>query len=144
MPVTGIYEMRETLGEYVNRMMRLKGLSLVDVQNNSGGQVSASYIGKVQKGEVTNLTTEKMVALAQGLGVDPYAIFAASYGKPPASQDYATMLALLDIMQRLVMNLEVLEAVDELLRLPVKEREVILKPLRRINKSKAKDEKKEH
>jgi len=123
--------------------MRQKGLSAADLERNCNSQISASYIGRIERGNVTNLTTEKMVILAEGLGVDPYEIFAASYGKPPAAQDYNNMLAILDTVQRLVMNPEVLEAVEQLLRMSPYERTVLLKPLKRLSKEKAKDKKEE-
>jgi hypothetical protein len=135
--------MKETLSQYVERIMRQKGLSFIDVERGSKHLISASYIGRVLKGTVTNLTTEKIVALARGLDVDPYEIFAASYGVPPAKQDITNVLVVLDLMQKLVMNPEVLEAVEELLRMPPKDRAVLLQPLKRINKQKEKDKKEE-
>jgi transcriptional regulator with XRE-family HTH domain len=138
--------MKETLSQYVERIMRQKALSFIDVERGSAGQISASYIGRILKGTVTNLTTEKIVALAQGLAVDPYDIFSASYGKPPAPQDHTNVLVLLDTMQKLVMNPEVLEAAEQLLRLSPKDRAVLLQPLKRINteKKKGKEKEKEH
>jgi transcriptional regulator with XRE-family HTH domain len=124
--------------------MRQKGLSSADVERKCNGKISASYIGRIERGDVTNLTTEKIVVLAEGLEVDPYEIFAVSYGKPPAAQDYAKILALLDIMQKLVMNPEVLEEVEGLLRMSPKERAVLLQPLKRFNKPKTEDKKKKH
>jgi transcriptional regulator with XRE-family HTH domain len=128
--------MKENLSQYVERMIRQKGLSFADVERICDGQISASYIGRILKGEITNLTTEKMVALARGLDVNPYDIFAASYAGPPANQDYSNLLVLLDMMQKLVMNPDVFEAVEQLLCLPPKERAVLLQPLKLINKPK--------
>ena len=136
--------MKETLSQFVQRIMRQKGLNLIDVERGSRHLISSSYIGRVLNGTVKNLTTDKMIALARGLDVDPYQIFAASYGEPPAKQDTANMLIVLDMMQKLVVNPEVLEAVEELLRMPPKERDVLLQPFKRINKQKAKDKKKEN
>jgi transcriptional regulator with XRE-family HTH domain len=133
--------MKENLSQYVERITRQKGLNFADVERKCDGKISASYIGRILKGEITNLTTEKMVALAQGLGVDPREIFNASY-EGPTDQDYSSLLALLDLMQRLVMNPEVFEAVELLLRLSPKERAVLLQPLKRISKTKAKGKKK--
>ena len=134
--------MKENLSQYVERIIRQKGLSFADVERISDGKISASYIGRILKGEITNLTTEKMVALARGLDSSPYDIFAASYAGPPASRDYSDLLVLLDTMQKLVMNPDVFEAVEQLLSLPAKDRAVLLLPLKRINKPKAKGKKK--
>jgi transcriptional regulator with XRE-family HTH domain len=135
--------MKETLSQYVERIMRQKALSFIDVERGSKGKISASYIGRILKGTVKNLTTEKIIALSEGLEVDPYEIFAASYGVPPAKQDYTNSLVLLDMMQKLVMNPELLEAVEQLLRMSPKDRAVLLQPLKRINKQKEKDKKEE-
>jgi transcriptional regulator with XRE-family HTH domain len=135
---------KETLSQYVERIMRQKGLNHADVERECNSKISASYVGRIERGDVTNLTTEKMVGLAEGLGVDPYEIFAVSYGKPPASQNYADVLVLLDTVQKLVMNPEVLEAVEQLLQMSPKDRMVLLQPLKRINESRIKDKKKEH
>src|SRR5215208_5785882 len=125
--------MRETLRHYVRRVMRQKSLSLSDIERSSNRQITASYIGRILKGTVTNLTIEKIVALAQGLEVDPYEVFAASYGKPPASGDHPDSLVLLDVMQKLVMNPDLLEVLQQWLRLSPKERAVLLQPLKFIN-----------
>jgi hypothetical protein len=135
--------MKETLSQYVERIMRQKALSFIDVERGSKGKISASYIGRILKGTVTNLTTEKIVALAQGLDVDPYEIFAASYGQPPAKQDTTNVLVVLDLMQKLVMNPELLEAVEELLHMSPKDRAVLLQTVKRVSKEKAKDKKEE-
>jgi hypothetical protein len=135
--------MKEILSQYVERIMRQKALSFIDVERGSKGKISASYIGRILKGTVTNLTTEKIVALAQGLDVDPYEIFAASYGQPPAKQDTTNVLVVLDLMQKLVMNPELLEAVEELLHMSPKDRAVLLQTVKRVSKEKAKDKKEE-
>ena len=134
--------MKENLSQFVDRIIRQKGLSFADVERISDGKISASYIGRILKGEITNLTTEKMVALGRGLDVDPREIFEASYDEPPARQDYSHLLALLDLMQRMVMNPDVFEAVEQLLRLSPRDRAVLLQPLKLINKPKTKDKKK--
>jgi transcriptional regulator with XRE-family HTH domain len=135
--------MKENLSQFVERIIRQKGLSFADVERSSNNEISASYIGRILKGTITNLTTEKMVALARGLEVDPYEIFAASYGESPATQGYSNLLVVLDTMQKLVMNPDVFEAMEQLLRLPPKERAVLLQPLKLVNKPKAKNKKKE-
>jgi transcriptional regulator with XRE-family HTH domain len=125
--------MKETLRHYVKRVMRQKGLSLSDIERSSNKQITASYVGRVLKGTVTNLTIEKIVALAQGLAVDPYEVFAASYGKTPAANNHPDSLVLLDVMQKLVMNPDVLEVLQQWLRLSKKERAVLLQSLKFIN-----------
>lgn len=117
------------LSEYVQRIMKQKGLSLADVERNCGKEITAGYIGKVLKGTVTNLTVDKIVALARGLDADPYEVFAAAYGKPPLNQAHPDPYLLLEIIYKLLKSPDLLEAMPDLLRLAPKERKVIFQPL---------------
>ena len=126
------------LKEYVDRVMKHKGLTLADVQRNCGNQITAGYIGKITKGTVTNLSFEKIMALAQGLEVDPYDLFAACYGKPPREQTTPDAYALVDLMQKLLLNSDVLEALPLILKLTPEQREVLLRPLKFTSKKRSK------
>lgn len=70
----------ETLSEFVRRIMRQKGLSIQDVHRraSSKGYIAPSYISRITTGKVTNLTTNLIEILAEGLGVDPFEVFAVS------------------------------------------------------------------
>ena len=111
---------KQSLSEYLRLVMRQKRLSAVDVERRCNGQITNSYIGRIARGEITNLTVETIGALAEGLGVDAYDLFALSYGKPSqASQGVSTIDAveLVAVMQKLVMSphlIEVLQVWDEL------------------------------
>ena len=126
------------LNDYVDRVMKQKNLSLADVERNCGNKITAGYIGKILKGTVTNLTVEKIIALAKGLEVDPYDIFAASYGLPPGKQTTPDAFALLDLMQKLLLNPDVLEALPQILKLPSEQRKVLLRPISFTSKKKTK------
>lgn len=126
------------LNEYVDRVMKQKNLSLADVERNCGNKITAGYIGKILKGTVTNLTVEKIIALAEGLEVDPYDVFAASYGLPPGKQTAPDAFAFVDLMQKLLLNPDVLEALPLILKLKPEQREVLLRPLKFTAKKKSK------
>ena len=129
------------LNEYVDRVMKQKNLSLADVERNCGNKITAGYIGKILKGTVTNLTVEKIIALAKGLEVDPYDVFAASYGLPPGNQTTPDAFAFVDLMQKLLLNPDVLEALPLILRLKPQDRKVLLRPLKFSSKKKSKKKK---
>ena len=104
----------ETLSEFVQRIMRQKGLSIRDVQKRAGvkGDIAASYISRIYNGKVTNLTTNMIEILAEGLGVDPFELFAVSCGAQYRIVNGIDPLRLLDIMQKAVAvsdSLEILE-----------------------------------
>jgi transcriptional regulator with XRE-family HTH domain len=134
--------MKETLSQYVQRIMKQKDLGLTDIERNCNKEMTASYIGKVASGSVTNLSVEKIVALAKGLDVDPYEIFAVSYGVPPGDPHRPDAYVLIDIMQKLLADPELMEAVNYLVNLSVEQRKVFAKFIERIAKKKTKSKKK--
>lgn len=75
---------KESLQAYVLRQLREKGLSFKDVQRRSRARISAGYIGDVVQGIATNLTVDKLQALALGLGVSEDEIFNIARGKGEA------------------------------------------------------------
>lgn len=77
-------EKRETLAEFVKRVRLEKGLSLTDVQNQSGGRIANSYVSRIENGvaDSDGVTPKKLQALAKGLGVSEDEIFAVARGRP--------------------------------------------------------------
>jgi transcriptional regulator with XRE-family HTH domain len=134
--------MEETLSEYVERIMRQKGLNLSDIERNCDKKITGSYVGKVLKGTVTNLTVEKIIALAQGLDVDPYEVFAVSYGEPPKDRAQPDPLVLINVMQKLLANPELVEDVQEWMELSAEQRSVLKQAVKRVKKPKGKRKKK--
>src|SRR5687767_11388172 len=92
----------ETLSEFVQRVMRQKGLSPREVQKHASkkGEIAASYISRIYNGKVRNLSVEKIEILAEGLGINPFEVFAASSGRQPLSKREIDPLRLLDTMQK--------------------------------------------
>lgn len=72
---------KESLAEYVKRVRNAQDLSLNDVQNRSGGRISNAYVSKIENGYVTNVTPDKLKALAKGLGVSVDELFALARGE---------------------------------------------------------------
>ena len=59
------------------------GLSYRDIQRRAGGesQIAVSTIQLAHKGQSDNLTLNKILALARGLGESPTVVFEAAIGK---------------------------------------------------------------
>lgn len=60
----------ETIGQYLDRVMRQKNLSPKEVARACG--ITNSYIGRIIKDKGGNLSVKTIVALAEGLEVDPH------------------------------------------------------------------------
>lgn len=78
---------RESLADYVRRLRGEKRLSLADVAQLSGGQITRSHISRIENGELTNVGLDKLRALAKGLGVDEEEIFAVARGVRSVTED---------------------------------------------------------
>lgn len=79
---SGVKDRGETLADYVSRVrVQEKHLSLTAVGRNSGGQIDGSYVSRIENGIVTNVSPEKLSALAKGLDVPEDEIFAVARGQ---------------------------------------------------------------
>ena len=115
----------DTLSQFVQRVMRQKRLSIRDVQLRAGGErnIAASYISRITSAKVTNLSVDKLLVLARGLGVDPFELFSAAsglrQGEGEAGGGAVAVGAgeLIDTMQQAVGNPAALEVVRRWLRL---------------------------
>jgi transcriptional regulator with XRE-family HTH domain len=67
------------LGEFVKKVRSAKNLSVEAVSEKSSGQISSSYVNKIEN-ENVNVTTPKLKALAKGLGITEAEIFAVARG----------------------------------------------------------------
>jgi transcriptional regulator with XRE-family HTH domain len=74
---------RETLADYVRRLRSVKRLSLAEVSQLAGGQITRSHISRIENGELTNVGLDKLRALAKGLNVSEEEITSVAFGKAP-------------------------------------------------------------
>ena len=73
----------ETLAERVTRLMAERSLNAADVAKRSGNAITKSYVDHLAVGRYSNLTVEKLKALAKGLGDDPVNLFRVAAGSRP-------------------------------------------------------------
>jgi transcriptional regulator with XRE-family HTH domain len=131
----------EDLSRYVSRTMREKHLSQSDVCLRSGNRIKASYISAIIQGTASNLSVEKLKALAAGLKVDEMELIRVAFGitsdesPRPKEADDAHTLVLLDMSRKLVMSSDIAELVGELMKLSYEDRAVVLQFVRRLNKT---------
>ena len=122
-------QMKETLRDYVKRVMDEKNFGVRDVARNSGNKVSASHVSKVLSGEAENLTASKIVGLALGLKVDPHEVFSVITGYPILNTASSDMVAFADVVQKLVSNPRLIEVLQLWTKLPAKEEALLLRSL---------------
>ena len=122
-------QMKETLQDYVKRIMDEKNLGVRDIARNSGNKVSASHVSKVLSGEAENLTASKIVGLALGLKVDPHEVFSIITDYPIPYAASADMVAFADVVQKLVSNPRLIEVLQLWTKLPAKEEALLLRSL---------------
>ena len=61
--------MNKVLAEYVRQTRLAKRFTATEVERNSGGKISDSYILRIENGQVANVSHDKLDALAEGLQV---------------------------------------------------------------------------
>jgi transcriptional regulator with XRE-family HTH domain len=137
---------KHDLGEYVKRVMKLKGLTQKDVQRMSGGRITDGYVASITTGRAKNLSVDKLRALADGLGVDTDELFHVACGlrgldgggmsKAPDS------LMILETVQQAVMSPAVTQILHEVVGLSPEERAGLLSFIKRLGSTKRKSKRK--
>jgi transcriptional regulator with XRE-family HTH domain len=129
-------QMHNKFSQYVKLLMQQTGLSATDVERQSKGKISNSYVSKIARGRITNITIEALGGLAEGLDIDAYELFAIAYGKPPRNKNVSTVdpLLLLAIMQKMVMNPQLIMIVQELEGFSDEQQGKVLESLKLLNK----------
>lgn len=126
------------LSEYVKRVMKAKGLTQKDVQRLSGGKITDGYVASISIGRASNPSAEKLKALGDGLGVHPDVLFHLACGMPEAIAEghkfspAAEMLMIMETVQKAIVIPEVVEILNELIRLSPEERAGLLRSLKKM------------
>ena len=133
---------KHDLGEYVKRVMKLKGLTQKDVQRMSGGRITDGYVASITTGRAKNLSVDKLRALADGLGVDTDELFHVACGLrgPDGSgvSNAPDSLMILETVQQAVMSPAVTQILYEVVRLSTDERAGLLGFIKRMGSTKRK------
>lgn len=113
---------KETLMDYVRRVMDEKGLKPGDVQRNSRGKISDSYVNTILT-EPKNLSVEKLKALALGLGVPEDDVFdvARGYSRPIDDERFRESLLFMLYEKLKTASPEKQKLIVELIRIALRE-----------------------
>src|SRR5689334_20949278 len=104
---------KEQLADYVSRVMKQKQLKLRDVERRSGGDITNGYISGIINGRISNVSLEKLKALAKGLEVDVYELFSAAMDEPRQLADAVSSYAQPDVLWLLGIMQEIAARVIE-------------------------------
>jgi transcriptional regulator with XRE-family HTH domain len=134
---------KDGLSGYVDRIMNEKRLSRSDVKLRSGGEITDSYVSAIISGVATNLSVEKLKALARGLRVSERKLVNVAFGhseefESDRTVDQSHNLILLDIKNKSIISSDVGEIVREVVRLPAAERAVVLRYVKRLSRARRK------
>ena len=137
---------KHDLGEYVKRVMKLKGLTQKDVQRMSGGKITDGYVASITTGRAKNLSVDKLRALAYGLGVDTDELFHVACGLRELDQSGVSnapdSLMILETVQQAVMSPDVTQILHEVVGLSPQERAGLLGFIKRLGPTKRKSKRK--
>lgn len=131
---------REELSVYVETVMKEKHLSRRDVKLRSGGEITDSYVSGIISGTATNLSVQKLKALARGLRVTEMDLIRVAFGLAKSDEfdhtpDQSHNLLLIDVSKKSVLSTDIAEIAFETVKLPAEHRAVVLKYIRRLVKS---------
>ena len=138
---------KNDLSEYVKRVMKLKGLTQKDVQRMSGRRITDGYVASITTGRAKNLSVDKLVALADGLGVDYDELFHVACGTESradagGSRNKPDSLMILETVQQAVMSPAVTQILHEVVRLSSEQRVGLLAFIKRLGSTKRKSRRK--
>jgi transcriptional regulator with XRE-family HTH domain len=137
---------KHELGEYVKRVMKLKGLTQKDVQRMSGGRITDGYVASITTGRARNLSVDKLRALADGLGVDTDELFHVACGlrglDDGGGSNAPDSLMILQTVQQAVMSPAVTQILHEVVGLSPEERAGLLGFIKRLGSTKRKSKRK--
>jgi transcriptional regulator with XRE-family HTH domain len=119
--------MKETLSEYLDRVMKQKRLKPRDIEERAG--ISNSYISKLLSGEKSNVGAPTIVALAQALEVSPFEIFSVVAG--------------VEYEEQTIDPLVVIEALEIFMNLPRNDQKSILQTMKALAQDRKKKKPKE-
>ena len=118
-----------TLAEYVDRIMKERGLSAYEVEKRSGNQIADSYVVRIRQGKSKRPSVPKLKGLAKGLGVDYNELLEVAGGSQPAKG--WTAESLIHAVSKIMKSDLLTEAVQLLLNKSEQELKAVIAYLKR-------------
>ena len=112
----------ETFGQYLDRILHQRKLSPKEASKKCG--ITDSYIGRIIKGKGGNYSLETILAIADGLEVDPHEVFAAATGRPVQNESgLVDPLFILDLIRKILTEPRGLGVLERWIRLSKQDQE---------------------
>jgi transcriptional regulator with XRE-family HTH domain len=121
----------ETFGQYLERILHQRRLTPKEAAKKC--KITDSYIGRITKGQGGNYSVETILALADGLELDPHEVFAAATERPRPESGLVDPLFIVDLIQRILVEPRGLEVLQHWIRLSKQDQEELLKFIKVLN-----------
>jgi transcriptional regulator with XRE-family HTH domain len=122
----------ETFGQYLERILHQRRLTPKEAAKKCG--ITNSYIGRIIKGQGGNHSIETILALADGLELDPHEVFAAATGRPvQAGGGLVDPLFIVDLIQKMLVEPRGLEILRQWIKLSKQNQEQLLEFIKLLN-----------
>ena len=94
-----------TLAEYLNQIIEERGITPTEIERRSNGAITDSYISYIRSGKGKNVSSKKLIVLAQALNIDVDNLFRVNAGLPP-KQELWNPYSLIQVMEKALDNPE--------------------------------------
>jgi len=129
--------MMETFSQYLERILHQRKLTPKQAAKRCG--ITDSYIGRIINGKGGNYSVETILALADGLELDPHEVFSAATGRPMQSErGLVDPLFILDLIRKILTEPRGLEILERWMRLSRRDQEKLIAFIQFLNEGRAK------
>lgn len=130
----------ETLSQYLKRILHQRNLIPKEAAKKCG--ITDSYLGRIIKGQGGKHSVETILALADGLELDPHEVFSVATGRPMRSETgLVDPLFIIDLIQKVLTEPRGLEILERWIRLSKEDKERLLEFIEFLNERKPKKKK---
>ena len=130
----------ETLSQYLKRILHQRNLIPKEAAKKCG--ITDSYLGRIIKGQGGKHSLETILALADGLELDPHEVFSVATGRPRQSESgLVDPLFVIDLIQRILLEPRGLEILERWVRLTEQDKERLIEFIEFLNERQPKKKK---
>src|ERR1044072_2186601 len=130
----------ETFGQYLERILHQRKLTPKEAAKKCG--ITDSYIGRIIKGRGGNYSVETILALADGLELNPHEVFSMATGRPMRSESgLVDPLFIIDVIRKILTQPRGLEILERWIRLSNQDQDKLIKFMQFLNERQPKKKK---
>ena len=129
----------ETLGQYLERILHQRKLTPKQAAKKCG--ITDSYLGRIIKGKGGKHSLEIILALADGLELNPHEVFSVATGRPLQKDRLVDPLFIIDLIQRMLTEPRGLEVLEQWVRLSKQDKERLIEFIGFLNQRQPKKKK---